>query len=74
MLHFPLYLTFASFFKQNYWSMTSDFLILFPFRNCEIKTIATYGVFVEIAPGREVYWQKFKTVLSFMYMAEIFMI
>lgn len=23
-------------------------------RNCEIKSIATYGVFVEIAPGREV--------------------
>ncbi|KAA0053844.1 putative polyribonucleotide nucleotidyltransferase 1 [Cucumis melo var. makuwa] len=23
------------------------------YRNCEIKTIATYGVFVEIAPGRE---------------------
>ena len=24
-------------------------------RNCEIKSIAPYGVFVEIAPGREVY-------------------
>jgi predicted RNA-binding protein with RPS1 domain len=23
-------------------------------RNCEIKTIAPYGAFVEIAPGREV--------------------
>lgn len=23
-------------------------------RNCEIKSIAPYGVFVEIAPGREV--------------------
>ncbi|XP_052305519.1 probable polyribonucleotide nucleotidyltransferase 1, chloroplastic isoform X2 [Populus trichocarpa] len=26
------------------------------YRNCEIKSVAPYGVFVEIAPGRELHW------------------
>jgi len=33
--------------------LTLCFLLLI--RNCEIKSVAPYGVFVEIAPGHEVY-------------------
>lgn len=45
-----LYLCFAGLTAKVFWLFGSGF------RNCKIKSIAPYGVFVEIAPGREVYF------------------
>lgn len=49
--YYPFF--FIAFQVKSHPSIVTSYCV-FIIRNCEIKSIAPYGVFVEIAPGREV--------------------